>query len=217
MAGFRDKMQGARLYVGDGIKVAKEGRKMPGVKGLHQESGDVKKPEWIRGHYFSALGVLMGAGSALFAVPIVFKQHDGITESEESAETLTLVDKMAALCCTYMPRGSYVLLDAYYASANVLHPLRAHELHLISRVRISTVAYAPFSPCPGQRGRGRPRKWGSAVKLQAVFAPKEDCLKAVVWLYGQQTTVYYQCSGLGINLILDNDCTLLSSGITAID
>ena len=45
------------MYVGDGIKVGKEGRKMLGVKRLHQESEDVSKPEWIRGHYFNALTI----------------------------------------------------------------------------------------------------------------------------------------------------------------
>ncbi len=46
---FVERLQGQCLYVGDGIKVGKEGRRMPGVKGLHQESADVSKPEWIRG------------------------------------------------------------------------------------------------------------------------------------------------------------------------
>jgi hypothetical protein len=188
-----ERLQGERLYVGDGIKVAKEGRKMPGVKGLHQESSDVSKPEWIRGHYFSALGLLFGAGAALFAVPIVFKLHDGIEASDSEAQALTLVDKMAALCIHHMSAGSYVLLDAYYASAKVLQPFRVHGLHLISRVRSSTVAHAAFSSLPGKRGRGRPRKWGSTIPLQDLFAAKADCLKAIVWLYGQQTTVYYQC------------------------
>lgn len=190
---FVGRLQGERLYVGDGIKVGKEGRKMPGVKGLHQESSDVSKPEWIRGHYFSALGLLMGRGTALFAVPIVFKLHDGIDGAEPESQELTLVDKMAHLCVRYMSAGSYALLDAYYASANVLQPLRAHGLYLISRVRISTVARAPFSSLPGKPGRGRPRKWGSKIALQDLFAPPEACLKAVVWLYGQPTTVYYQC------------------------
>lgn len=190
---FVNRLQGERLYVGDGIKVGKEGRKMPGVKGLHQESSDVSKPEWIRGHYFSALGLLMGQGTALFAVPIIFKLHDGIDGAEPVSQELTLVDKMAHLCVRYMRAGSYALLDAYYASANVLQPLRAHGLHLISRVRISTVARAPFSPLPGKAGRGRPRKWGSKIALQDLFAPPEVCSKAVVWLYAQPTTVYYQC------------------------
>jgi DDE superfamily endonuclease len=188
-----EQLQGQHLYVGDGIKVAKEGRKMPGVKGLHQESSDVRKPEWIRGHYFSALGILMGAGNALFAVPIVFKLHDGITDAETDAQASTLVDKMAAVCVTYMNAGSYVVLDAYYAAANMVQPLREHGLHLISRVRISTVTYAEFSVARGKQRPGRPRKWGSKIKLQELFAPQEACLKAVVWLYGQPTTVYYQC------------------------
>jgi hypothetical protein len=190
---FVTRLGGQRLYVGDGIKVGKEGRKMPGVKGLHQESSDVSKPDWIWGHYFSALGVLLGTGAALFAVPIVFKLHDGIEAVESESQALTLVDKMATLCVTFMSRGSYAVLDAYYASAKVLQPFRAQGLHLISRVRSSTVARAAFSPLPGTQGRGRPRKWGSKIPLQDLFASPEACRKAVVWLYGQQTTVYYQC------------------------
>jgi hypothetical protein len=54
---IQKKLNGQLVYVGDGIKVSKEGRKMPGVKRLQQESANVSKPEWIRGHYFSALGI----------------------------------------------------------------------------------------------------------------------------------------------------------------
>ena len=39
------RLGGQPVYVGDGIKVGKEGNKMPGVKRLHQESEDVSKPE----------------------------------------------------------------------------------------------------------------------------------------------------------------------------
>jgi hypothetical protein len=188
-----NRLPGERLYVGDGIKVGKEGRKMPGVKGLHQESTDVGKPEWIRGHYFSALGLLLGRGAALFAVPIVFKLHDGGEAGDAPSQALTLVDKMATLCVIYVSPGSDVLLDAYYASAKVLQSFREHGLHLISRVRISTVAYAAFSPRPGKPGPGRPRKWGSEIQLRTLFAPPKTCLKADVWLYGQPTTIFYQC------------------------
>ena len=45
---------------------------MAGVTRLHQESEDVSTPEWIRGHYFNALSVLVGAGKACFALPLVF-------------------------------------------------------------------------------------------------------------------------------------------------
>jgi hypothetical protein len=106
------QLKGQRVYVGDGIKVSKEGRKMPGVKRLHQESEDVSKPEWIRGHYFSALGLLLSADKAIFATLMALKVHDGIEGIEEDAP-LTLVEKMALLCVKYMEKGSYALLEAY--------------------------------------------------------------------------------------------------------
>lgn len=183
-------LQGQRVYVGDGIKVSKEGRKMPGVKGLHQESEDVNKPEWIRGHYFSALSLLLGRGKALFAAPIVLKLHDGI--DSVSTGQLTLVEKMASVCVNVMVTGSYALLDAYYASAKVLKPFRASGLHLISRAPISTVARASFSANPSVLGPGRPRKWGSPIKLRELFAPVEACQRTKVWLYGKNQLVYYQ-------------------------
>ena len=94
------------MYVGDGIKVGKEGRKMPGVKRLHQESEDVSKPEWIRGHYFNALSILVGVGKACFALPLVLRLDDGIkSKATEKGEgkgkkkvKTSLVTKMADLC-----------------------------------------------------------------------------------------------------------------------
>jgi len=100
---------------------------------------------------------------------------------------------MADLCVTYATVGSYLVLDAYFACEPVLTRFRRHQLQLISRVRRSTVAYAPFSAVPSVKGRGRPRQWGSKVKLQPLFAPREHCQQAQVWLYGQLVTVYYQC------------------------
>ena len=73
------RLQGKLVYVGDGIKVSKEGRKMPAVKKLHQESDNTNKPDWIRGHYFGCLSLLLGSADALFAVPIVLRIHSGIT------------------------------------------------------------------------------------------------------------------------------------------
>lgn len=186
------QLKGHPVYVGDGVKVAKEGRKMPGVKGLHQESEDVSKPKWIRGHYFSALALLLGAGEALFAAPIGLKLHDGIEAVDAKADA-TVVEKMATLCVQMMVQGGYAVLDAYFASAKVLKPFRAHGVHLISRARITTVGHAAFSRRPGKHGPGRHREWGSEVKLRELFAPIEECADASIWLYGQYRTVYYQC------------------------
>ena len=48
---------GHRLVcVADGLKVPKEGRKMPAVKKLHQESSDNVKAEFFFGHSFQVVG-----------------------------------------------------------------------------------------------------------------------------------------------------------------
>ncbi|MDE7310322.1 MAG: hypothetical protein K2N87_01680 [Eubacterium sp.] len=44
---------------GGGVKQAKEGRKMPAVKKLCQEPENSAKPEFIHGHMFGGLGILM--------------------------------------------------------------------------------------------------------------------------------------------------------------
>jgi hypothetical protein len=43
------------VFVADGLKIAKEGKKMPAVKCLHQESQNNSKAEYIMGHSFQVI------------------------------------------------------------------------------------------------------------------------------------------------------------------
>src|ERR1700735_422759 len=65
------------VLVGDGIKVAKAGRKMPGVKKLHQQSESNHKAEYIFGHSCQAVAVLTQALSSVFALPLACRIHEG--------------------------------------------------------------------------------------------------------------------------------------------
>jgi len=59
-------VNGRHVIVGDGIKIGKEGRKMPGVKLLHQDSQSNSKAEFIMGHSIQVLSFLVsGLGSFL--------------------------------------------------------------------------------------------------------------------------------------------------------
>jgi hypothetical protein len=58
------------VLIGDGIKIAKEGKKMPAVKCLHQESDSNSKAEYIIGHSCQAVCLLVGALATAFAVPL---------------------------------------------------------------------------------------------------------------------------------------------------
>ena len=64
------RMHGRIILVADGIKVSKEGRKMPGVKLLHQESQSNSKAEYIMGHSIQAVSVLAGTEAHAMAVPL---------------------------------------------------------------------------------------------------------------------------------------------------
>ena len=68
------------VLVGDGIKVAKRGKKMPAVKLLHQQSGS-NKPEYIMGPSLQAVSILMHAANSVFAVPLAMRIHEGLVWS----------------------------------------------------------------------------------------------------------------------------------------
>jgi len=66
------------VLVGDGVKQPKEGRRMPGVKKLFQESENSAKPEYIHGHMFGGLGILAGSAREWACIPLSIRLHDGL-------------------------------------------------------------------------------------------------------------------------------------------
>ena len=54
------RYRGRGVLIGDGTKQAKEGRKMPGVKRLRQESETQSKASCIYGHFWGCVGILNG-------------------------------------------------------------------------------------------------------------------------------------------------------------
>src|ERR1035438_3605924 len=57
---FQPMLAGSRLVcLADGIKAPKEGKQMPAVKMLHQQSASNSKPEYIMGHSFQAISLLV--------------------------------------------------------------------------------------------------------------------------------------------------------------
>jgi len=164
---FLVQVNGRPVFVCDGIKMGKSGRKMPGVKKLHQESESNTKPEYIMGHSCQAIGVLVNLASSVVSIPLVSRIHEGVKFSNR--DKLTLLDKFILMFTRLsVGRSVYFVADAYYASAKVMLPLLAQGHHLISRVRSNSVAYRqPVQP--EVKGRGAPRKYGEKVYLRDLF------------------------------------------------
>jgi len=71
------RVNGRLVVLGDGKKIAKHGRKMLGVKSLHQESDNKSNSAWIRGHSCQVVSLLANAASSVFAVPLDTKIQEG--------------------------------------------------------------------------------------------------------------------------------------------
>lgn len=163
------RVDGKRVLLCDGLKAPKEGRKMPAVKSLHQESTNNSKPEYIMGHSWQVISMLIRAGASYLAVPLSARIHEGTIFTNRDRRTL--IDRMIELINSLGTNEPvYLLADAYYACRKIARALLCSGSHLISRVRITSVAHEPApSLPPGKRGRGRPRLYGSRVPLRILF------------------------------------------------
>ena len=178
------RVNGRLLLVGDGIKVAKSGRKMPAVKLLHQESESNTKPPYIMGHSLQAVAILAGALESVFAIPLTSRIHEGVVFSNRDKRTL--LDKMVLLLGSLkISDPFYFIADAYYATRTVIKGLVVRDNHLISRVRSNGVAYYPAQPSEPKR-RGRPRIYGEKIKLRSLFLETEGMESAPSPIYGEK-------------------------------
>jgi hypothetical protein len=181
------RVNGRPVLVGDGIKVAKAGRKMPGVKKLHQQSASNNKAEYIFGHSCQAVAVLTQALSSVFALPLACRIHEGTVFSNRDQRTL--LDKMILLLDSLgLQQPFYFVADAYYASGKIVRGLLAHGNHLVTRVKSNSVAFFPATPPPPNRPRpkGRPAKYGTKIKLATLLKDAGRLQQAPSPVYGEK-------------------------------
>jgi hypothetical protein len=179
------RVNGKPVLVGDGIKVPKSGRKMPGVKKLHQESDSNTKPEYIFGHSCQAVAVLTQALSTVFAVPLACRIHEGVVFSNRDKRTL--MDKMILLLDSLgLSEPFYFVADAYYANRKIVRGLLATGSHLVTRIRTNSVAFFPATPPPGKRKQGRPKEYGKKIKVASLLRSKDGLEEAPSPVYGEK-------------------------------
>ena len=185
------KVNGRIVLVGDGIKTPKQGKKMPAVKLLHQQSESNTKPEYIMGHSFQAIAILVSACKSVFAVPLASRIHEGIIFSNRDKRTL--LDKMVELLDKLMfNQPYYFVADAYYASKKVICGLLLLGNHLITQAKINAVAYYP-APESKTKKRGRPKKYGKKVKLRSLLSNLRAMQTAKSPVYGEKdVTIYFR-------------------------
>lgn len=201
------KEDGYTILIGDGVKQAKEGQHMPGVKKLFQESENSSKPEYIFGHMFGGIGVLAGNVSKWFCIPLHINLQDGIQtirswksgEEQPRTHVIQMIENGYEAAKTF--GKSLLLLDRYFLSVPALVHLdqcnRSGDvtMHLITKAKKSCKAYE--RPEAKKPGRGRPSKKGATVKLKELFSDYSDeFIETTATLYGKQEHLRYYCTNL---------------------
>ena len=195
---------GMPVMVGDGTKKSKEGKKMPCVKRLHQESEDSSKPSYIFGHMFGMIGVLAGDIGKLFCIPLSIKIHDGDKEilkwDAEPAEAkheshVVRIIRDASQAAKQLGK-SLLILDAYYLSVPALVALQ-EEIKAAGQELISVVVRAKRNATAYEKpvrkpGRGRPPKKGESVKLLDLWGNSKDTrVQTTIMMYGKEESVSF--------------------------
>lgn len=193
---------GFHILVGDGVKQSKEGRRIPGVKKLCQESENSAKPQFIHGHMFGGLGVLAGTVQSLACIPLSIRLHDGLQEicswdSSDISCTSHVVQMVEDAYQAAKTLGnSLLLLDRYFLSVPALTKLReltregTVHMEIVTKAKRSCTAYE--KPGPRKPGRGRPAKKGKPVHLKDLFhSHSEKFIETELELYGKKEKVRY--------------------------
>jgi len=191
------------VLVGDHTKTPKDGRKMPAVTTLHQNSETSAKPSFFRGHHWGCIGMLVRAGDKFFATPLWANIQEGlgrIAENKDDKQSKTIrIVNMAQQVARVMGHPAYLVLDAYFSVGPVFQAA-AQELygcenlvHILTRAKKNVVAYLS-APSQKKRKRGRPRKYGKKLQLMKLFDSKAKAYrfrKAEALLYDRRERIGY--------------------------
>ena len=199
------RVDGRPVMVGDGLKQSKEGRHMPGVKKLHQESENSSKGEYIFGHMFGGIGLLVGdITSKLYCVLISLKLHDGLQaihgwDQEEGYEEESHVVKTIkdAIDAVRVLGASLLLLDSLYLTKPMLKALAGCPLlHVVTKAKSNAKAF--YEPKPKtKKGPGAPLKRGEKISISSLFTDKaNEFVTGRVMMYGKMQDVSYYCVDL---------------------
>jgi hypothetical protein len=174
------------VLLADGIKIPKEGKKMPAVKSLHQESASNSKPEYIMGHSCQAVAILVGALDSYFAVPLISRIHEGLIFSNR--DNRSLLDKMILLLREFaLPKSYYLVADAYYAAGKIITGLLRDGNHLVTRAKSNATAFYPAKSSDKKKpSRGRKKKYGKKVKLKSLFKNIKKFISVQSPVYGEK-------------------------------
>jgi hypothetical protein len=198
------KVQGRSVMVGDHTNQPKEGRKMPGLVTIHQDSETSSKPSYYRGHVWCFIALVVERAQKCFAVPLrgELDREEINKKGGHSKATRTVYN--AIRIAEKMNCPSYQVLDSYFAigpifllAAGVYSVVaKVPWVHVITRAKKNTVAYLDPEPAPPGK-RGPKKKYGKKLTLKDLFTDRaSEFVETTCCVYGHTEVVKVLCLDL---------------------
>ena len=197
---------GSVILVGDGTKISKEAKHMPGVKKHHQDSENSGKASYIFGHLFGCIGILASNTNKILCIPLLMSIQDGVKhilswKNPDDRQGSHVVQIIEDACKAASIMGKAVLLlDRYFLTESALQKINQWNgdnpdklIKLVTKAKSNVTAYEK----PEKKAhRGRPRKKGKTVHLKDLFRNQQLFNDIQVFMYGKQETVRYYAVNL---------------------
>ena len=236
------RISGRLIMPGDHIKIGKEGRRMPDIQILHQESENSGKGEFIAGHTFAQIGAIVESGNVGRCVPLVTQAQQSPPKipgtKKPDGDTLVIQTIKLGLETAeyaYYATGETTIgvYDSYFSKQTAfqtaeskLTPDGRRLLNIVTRAQDSYVGFLPrIADTGSKRSPGRPKIYGDKVKLKDLLKDTSGFTETTMTLYGKKTKVRYICLDLlwkpiGETIrfvVLDSDrgqCILMTDDLT---
>jgi len=201
------RVNGRLVLLADHTKTPKDGRKIPAVSTLHQDSETASKPTFFRGHHWGCVALLIQSAGKCFATSLEARIHEGLElfeepDSERLPKTVRIV-QMAREAVAHMGEAAYLVLDAYFAVGSVFNAAAGelkgmpNPLHILTRAKKNAVAYER-APKKRKGKRGPQKQYGKKLKLAKLFDSRPHHFQTgEATLYGKREEVRY----LTLNLL----------------
>jgi hypothetical protein len=190
------------VLLADHTKTPKDGRKIPAVSTLRQDSETASKPSYFRGHHWGCIAMLMQGCKKFFATGLYAQIHEGLSlfeTSDESVPKTVKIVQMAEAVIIGMGMPCYLVLDAYFAVGPVFLTAAAltlndmtQSIHIITRAKKNVTAYKQIKKIEGKKPPGKPKFYGEKIKLMTLFDSNASTFKtAKALVYDRVETVRY--------------------------
>ncbi len=201
------RLNGCPVLLGDGVKQSKEGRHMPGVKRLAQESETQSKPSMIFGHTLGGIRILIGDAPCPAALPLSLRIHDGLQEtsrwdgadSDAAASHVVRIVRDGCKCAENFCSKCFLVPVRYFLTVPALQELDRRsggkpfwrDCQLVIKAKKHVAGWMPLRHDFVQ-GRGRKRKRGDRVVLSSLFETESSQFQeADALLYGKTEHIRY--------------------------